>query len=135
MTHIIKLAYIISPFRCIQCEEGCEPSQDVCEVNVDEVRRFAEYYAEYEEAVPVVPHLLFPQYMDDSKPVDREKAIQAGLKLAELCDILVVFNYSENSVGMKREIEWWRKNKPNGEVEIYRLDYEWLGSSLDGLQK
>ena len=64
-----------------------------------------------EGGVPIAPHLLFTQFLDDSVPHERKLGLDLGLKLLERCDEVWVFG--DVSEGMKREIEKAEElNKP-----------------------
>ena len=66
-------------------------------------RRYSRFAVE-NGAIPVAPHLLFPQFLDDRKPAERAVGIFAGLVLLGKCDQLWVFG-STISTGMAAEIE------------------------------
>ena len=53
--------------------------------------------------VPVAPHLLYPQFLDDSDPGQRNIGMQAGLELLTRCDELWIYG-AEVTPGMSREI-------------------------------
>ena len=64
-----------------------------------------------EGGVPIAPHLLFTQFLDDSVPHERKLGLDLGLELLEHCDEVWVFG--DISEGMKREIEKAEElNKP-----------------------
>lgn len=69
--------------------------------------------------IPVVPHLYFPQFMDDTNAPERSFAMEAGKMLLDECDEmrLIVVN-GVISEGMEDEIEYmnWLRG------DIYRLD-------------
>jgi hypothetical protein len=52
--------------------------------------------------MPIAPHLLFPQFLDDNCPVEREKGLAFGLALLEKADELWVFG-THQSEGMRRD--------------------------------
>jgi hypothetical protein len=57
--------------------------------------------------VPIAPHLLFPQFMDDSDPEQRALAIEMNMELLEKCDELWCFSEVSGgkfSDGMNTEI-------------------------------
>ena len=63
-------------------------------------------------AIPLAPHLLFPQFMDDSKAEERSLAMFMDMVLLTKCAELWVFGENPSS-GMKLEIEKAkRKGKP-----------------------
>ncbi|MCQ9359256.1 MULTISPECIES: DUF4406 domain-containing protein [unclassified Corynebacterium] len=57
--------------------------------------------------VPLAPHLVFPQFMDDEDPLDRELAMLMNKILLDRCDEIWVYQPTV-SVGMKQEIQWAR---------------------------
>lgn len=70
-------AYVCSPFR-----------GDV----KNNTRRAQEYCRQVYEAgyIPLAPHLLFPQFLDDNDPAQRQAGIDMGLDLLTKCNLLVV---------------------------------------------
>ncbi len=85
------LVYICSPY-----------SGDVAR-NTRNARRFSRYAAMH-GYIPVTPHLLYPQFLDDNKPAERDLGLQFGNALLDLCAEVWVFG-SQISRGMKAEIE------------------------------
>ena len=77
----------------------------------------------YEEGcLPIAPHLLFPQFLDESSLKERADGISMGLELLMECDEIWVFG--EPTEGMEQEIRftvehgihvWFRHEK--GEQE------------------
>jgi hypothetical protein len=57
-----------------------------------------------QERMPIAPHLLFPQFMNDTDPEERELGISFGLRLLAGCSEVWVFG-GNISRGMRREIE------------------------------
>lgn len=89
-----KLVYICSPYRG----------------NVEENTENARCYSlqalmEHPDVIPIAPHLLFTQYLDDNSPKQRRIGLDAGLGLLSLCDELWVYGINNPSEGMKAEIE------------------------------
>ena len=58
--------------------------------------------------VPIAPHLLFPQFMDDGNPEERRLAMAMNMRLLERCDALWVFG-DRISEGMRQEINAARR--------------------------
>lgn len=85
------LVYICSPFA------GDRPG------NAQKARRYSRF-AVGNGVIPLAPHLLFPQFLDDGKPAERAIGMFAGLVLLGKCDQLWVFG-STISAGMASEIE------------------------------
>lgn len=52
--------------------------------------------------LPIAPHTIFPNYLDDDNPDEREMGIQMGLELMKDCEEIWVFD--DATEGMKKEI-------------------------------
>ncbi len=100
----MKIVFVCSPFQ--GREENIEKAKRYCRKIVDMGH------------IPVAPHVYFSQFMDDSNPQDRRKALEMNKKLLEFCDELWVFG-SEITEGMREEIEYFRKVK--GDCRIVRI--------------
>lgn len=85
------LVYICSPF-----------SGDV-ERNTQNARRFSRFAAMH-GYIPITPHLLFPQFLDDNKPAERDLGLLFGNALMDRCAEVWVFG-ARISSGMAGEIE------------------------------
>lgn len=55
--------------------------------------------------IPLAPHTIFTQYLDDTLPIERQKGLQMGLTLLKRCDELWVCG-SIISEGMRGEISF-----------------------------
>ncbi len=87
----MKLVYICSPLRG-DINNNIKKAINYCE------------YASNLDVIPLAPHTIFTQYLDDLKEKDRKKGLKMGLSLLRKCDELWVFgNLISN--GMKTEIE------------------------------
>ena len=102
------LVYICSPFA--GDEEG----------NAQKARRYSRF-AVGNGAIPVTPHLLFPQFLDDTKPAERAIGMFAGLVLLGKCEQLWVFGDTV-SAGMAAEIE--RAEKRDMVIRYFTEDCE-----------
>ena len=85
------IAYICSPYR-----------GDISQ-NTDNARKYCRFAIEH-GAIPIAPHPLFPQFMDDSVACECEAAMQMNLAIMRRCDEVWVFG-EKVSEGMAREIE------------------------------
>jgi len=86
------LVYIASPYAG-DIENNVEAAKEYC-------------LAAMEEGVtPVAPHLLYPQFLDDGDPAQRNMGLNAGLELLSRCDELWICG-PELSPGMRREIQF-----------------------------
>ena len=86
----------------------CSPYSGDIETNTANARRYGQYVMSYGHA-PFIPHLLYTQWLDDSKPADREMGIQAGLAFLKVCDELWCF-YPPDKIltgGMAAEVAKW----------------------------
>lgn len=82
----------------------CSPYSGDIKTNVRLARSFSAV-AVAKSAVPIAPHLVFPQFMDDEDPLDRELAMQMNHILLSRCDEIWVYQ-PRISAGMKQEITW-----------------------------
>lgn len=88
----MKKVYICSPF-----------SGDV-ENNIRKAREYCRNAIE-QDCLPIAPHLLYPQILDDNNPKERKLGIQMGLEILDICDeIWVCGDIISN--GMQNEIEY-----------------------------
>ena len=81
----------------------CSPYAGATEENTRNARRYCEYVAKSCGAIPLAPHLLFPQFLNDQVPSEREFGCMAGLQLLSECDELWYFGDSITQ-GMTQEI-------------------------------
>lgn len=86
----MKLVYVCSPFR-----------GDV-EVNIVRANRYCRFAAT-EGVVPLAPHTIFTQFLDDNDKEERETGIFLGLELLKHCEELWVFG-SKVTEGMEKEL-------------------------------
>ena len=87
----------------------CSPFAGDVENNVNMARVYSRF-AVRNACIPIAPHLLFPQFMDDSIPAERAIGIFMGMVLLGKCEQLWVFG-SRVSQGMAAEIEKAEKKK------------------------
>lgn len=93
------LVYIASPFAG-DTERNTERARGYCRLAVSK------------GCIPLAPHLLYPQFMEDEDWQERELGIQFALILLGKCDELWVFG-DRISQGMAREIaQAKRRNMP-----------------------
>ena len=89
------LIYVASPY-----------SGDV-ETNVKNARRYCRFVVDSGE-IPLAPHLLLPQFMDEE--AERERALNMNKELLHRCDELWVFG-NVITAGIAKEIKWANKEK------------------------
>ena len=80
----------------------CSPFSGDTDGNTQRARRYCRF-AVRNGCIPLAPHLLFPQFMDDTKPTERNLALFMDIVLLGKCDQLWVFG-KEISAGMAAEI-------------------------------
>ena len=91
----LPLVYIASPFTG-DPERNTERARGYCRLAVSK------------GYIPLAPHLLYPQFMDDDDHETRELGIFFALVLLGKCDEIWVFG-ERKSEGMEREIAKARK--------------------------
>ena len=79
----------------------CSPFSGDISANIDRARRYSRFAVD-SKAIPIAPHLLFPQFMDES--TERELAVFMDMVLLGRCEEVWVFG-SHISDGMATEIE------------------------------
>lgn len=87
----------------------CSPFAGDVENNVNMARVYSRF-AVRNACIPIAPHLLFPQFVDDSIPAERAIGMFMGMVLLGKCDQIWVFG-SRVSAGMAAEIEKAEKKK------------------------
>ena len=85
----------------------CSPFAGDIDRNLMKARGYSRF-AVCNNAIPIAPHLLFPQFMEDSDKQEREKALFMGLVLLTKCQEVWCFG-SKISKGMAIEIEKAKK--------------------------
>jgi len=68
----------------------CSPFAGDIIGNTEKARGYSRF-AVLRNCIPIAPHLLFPQFMDDSDPSQRDLAIFMGLVLLSKCIEIWVF--------------------------------------------
>lgn len=77
------------------------------EQNIEAAKSYARFITLCGKS-PVVPHLLFPQFLDDNDAEERIKGITLGVDQLKMCDEMWIFG-TEISDGMAYEIEEAKK--------------------------
>lgn len=102
----------------------CSPYSGNIAGNVENARRYSRFAFE-QGYIPIAPHLLFTQFLDDTNPKERELGMHFGNVMMSLCREVWVFGDSVSD-GMESEIKRARwKN--------YRLRY--FNGDLEEVQK
>ena len=80
----------------------CSPFSGKVKKNKKNARKYCRFALE-QHTIPFAPHLLFPQFMDDSSPEERQLAMFMNMIMLGHCEELWVFG-DRISAGMKQEI-------------------------------
>lgn len=83
----------------------CSPYSGDVDANTAKARRYCRFAVD-KGAIPMAPHLLFPQFMSDR--TERELALFMDIVLMGKCEQLWVFG-EERSYGMQAEIDKAKK--------------------------
>ena len=106
-----KLVYLASPY-----------AGDVQE-NVKTARRACRYAME-QGVTPIAVHLIYPQFLNDGLPEERETGLQMGLRVLKACDELWLFG-DYISAGMQRELEEAKRlGIPVKQINSQELNYD-----------
>ena len=71
---------------------------------------------------PFAPHLLYPQFLNEDDPDQRDLGISLGLRFMEACDEVWVYTGDGVSRGMRRELEHARQlDKSIAEIREVQL--------------
>ena len=92
----------------------CSPFSGDVEGNIASAQRFSRFAVD-KGYIPIAPHLLFPQFLNDNDPKERQLGLFFGNALMSKCAEVWVFG-SRISAGMETEI---KRAKWKG----YRLRY------------
>ncbi len=81
----------------------CSPLSGDTKANTERTRKFCRY-ALGQGQIPLAPHLLFPQFMSDDDPQERELALFMDIIMLGKCSEMWVLGETV-SEGMQKEIE------------------------------
>ncbi len=89
----------------------CSPFAGDVELNTMRAKRYGRF-AVVQKVIPIIPHLMYPQFLQESEPDERQLGIDMGLVILSKCHELWVFGDNISS-GMTIEIAKAKKwNKP-----------------------
>lgn len=88
--------------------------------NTENTRRYSRFAFE-QGRIPIAPHLLFTQFLDDHNPIEREMGMHFGNVLMSLCREVWVFG-DIISPGMDAEIR--RARWKNYRLRFFTNDLE-----------
>ena len=92
----------------------CSPYAGDVQANTEAARRYSRF-AVKTGYIPIAPHLLFPQFLNDSNPKERQLGLFFGNALMSKCSEVWVFG-DRISAGMEAEIR-------RAKWKNYRLRY------------
>lgn len=81
----------------------CSPFKDDIEVNTARAKRYGRF-AVTNKVVPIIPHLMYPRFLNEDSPDERAMGLEMGLVLLSNCHEIWVFG-NRISRGMEIEIE------------------------------
>lgn len=98
----------------------CSPYSGDVEANTEKARRYSRFVVD-RGFLPLTPHLLYPQFLNDEVPTDRDLGLFFRIVLLVKCSEIWAFGCNI-SIGMTAEIDKAnRKNLPiryfNGQCE------------------
>lgn len=102
----------------------CSPFSGDVDGNVAAAQRYSRFAVD-KGYIPVAPHLLFPQFLDDNDPKERQLGLFFGNALMSKCAEVWVFG-STISAGMETEIK-------RAKWKDYRLRY--FNENCEDVQK
>lgn len=103
----------------------CSPYAGDVVGNVMRTKRYARF-ALTEGAVPIIPHLMYPQFLQDDDKDERKLGIEMGLVLLTRCDELWVFG-TKVSQGMAIEIK--KAKQRNITIRQFTTECKWIGGA------
>lgn len=85
----------------------CSPYRGNTNENIENARKYSRF-AVVHHSIPIAPHLLFSQFLDDTLGEERQTAMFMNYVLLTKCVQLWVFG-SSISEGMEQEIRWAKR--------------------------
>jgi hypothetical protein len=85
----------------------CSPFAGDLELNTIRARRYGRF-AVTKNVVPIIPHLMYTQFLEENDPEERKLGMEMGLILLSKCQELWVFG-RELSTGMAAEVRRAKK--------------------------
>ena len=102
----------------------CSPFSGDVEYNTEQARKYSRFAFE-NQTIPIAPHLLFPQFLDDTNPKEREAAMHFDYVLLGKCKEIWVFG-GIITKGMEQEIRVAKKR---------RQKIRWFNASLEEVEE
>lgn len=98
----------------------CSPYSGNVNHNIEMARKYSRFAVD-KHYLPIAPHLLFTQFMDDTIPEERETAIFMNFVLMSKCVEMWVFG-NVISAGMQSEIN--RAKRKNMKIRYFTEELE-----------
>ena len=98
----------------------CSPYAGDVEANVEAARKYSRFAVE-QGRIPIAPHLLFTQFLNDANPRERQLGLFFGNAIMSKCSEVWVFG-SNISSGMEAEIK--RARWKNYRLRYFTTDCE-----------
>ena len=98
----------------------CSPYAGDVETNVQKARRYCRFAVD-KGYIPIAPHLLFTQFLNDDNPKERQLGIFFGNAVMSKCSEVWVFG-EHISNGMEAEIK--RAKRKNYRLRYFNEDLE-----------
>lgn len=110
LKNIVAEKWVVSrpPFRPLVYI--CSPYSGDVEANTEKTECFCRFALD-QGNIPIAPHLMFPRFMNDDDPAERDLAIFMGIVLMGKCQEVWVLGDAV-SAGMQKEIDKahiWRR--------------------------
>jgi len=93
--------------NCIKLVYICSPLRGDIERNIGNARGYCRF-ATRQGVVPLAPHIIFTQFLDDEILEEREQGLLMGLEILKHCSELYIFG-DRISAGMLGEMEAARR--------------------------
>lgn len=118
--HAVLTALELPEFKPKALVYICSPYRGEITANVRLARAFSAAAIDLGYA-PVAPHLLYPQFMDDDNPRQRQQAFAINQLILTACSQLWVYQ-PRITAGMSQEIGWAKQaGKP---IRYFNQDFE-----------
>ncbi|RMD03222.1 DUF4406 domain-containing protein [Clostridium autoethanogenum] len=101
----------------------CSPFAGDIAGNIKRARSYGRF-AVSEGVVPIIPHLMYPQFLVEDNPKERQLGIEMGLILLSKCKKIWVFG-DVISAGMKLEIN--KAKKYSMPIQYFTTDCKRIG--------
>ena len=98
----------------------CSPYAGNIAGNVENARRYSRFAFE-QGCIPIAPHLLFTQFLDDNNPMEREMGMHFGNVLMSQCREVWVFG---DTISPGMDVEIRRARWKNYRLRFFTNDLE-----------